>query len=218
MNKIKNIQRDYNIQEIKKNMSILDVANEFGLKLKRSGKSYFTLCPMHVEQTASCSLVPNSDSTKDYFYCFGCEAGGDQINLFASLSPMSNREAINYLANRYGLSQEQPLPEPIVREYARNKRDRSVERNFLINYKQVFYDLCTIRDSVNNLIKQYEFIELLVDDELVIKYYQDKEHYEEILERLQEGLFEKINFNKQIEVFIEAKGVLTKWKKLLQKR
>ncbi|WP_335712222.1 CHC2 zinc finger domain-containing protein [Neobacillus drentensis] len=65
MNKI-NLPLDYSIQEIKKNLSILDVAEEFGLKLKRSGRSYFTLCPVHGEKTPSCSLVPDTDSTRDF--------------------------------------------------------------------------------------------------------------------------------------------------------
>lgn len=199
-------------------MSILDVADEFGLKLKRSGKSYFTLCPIHVEKTPSCSLVPHTDSTKDYFRCFGCGAGGDQINLFASLGTMTNSEAINYLANRYGLTQEQPLPEAIVREYAKNKRDRTVEKNFLIHYKQVFYNLCCIRDMMSNLAKQYEFIELMVEDDLLIKYYQDKEYFCDLLELLLAGIYEEISSEKQIKVYIEAKGVVTEWERLLRKR
>jgi hypothetical protein len=213
-----NLPLDYIIQEIKKNLSILDVAEEFGLKLKRSGHTYFILCPVHGEKTSSCSLVPAPDSTNDYFHCFGCGAGGDQINLFATLNNMSNGQGINLLAKRLGLSENQPLPEPLVREYAKNKRDRTVEKNFLIAFKQVFYDLCCIRDMINGLAKQYEFIELLVHDDLLIKYYHDKEFHKELLERLLAGLYEEICFNQQIEVFVKAKGVVTEWENLLQKR
>ncbi|WP_335712221.1 hypothetical protein [Neobacillus drentensis] len=131
---------------------------------------------------------------------------------------MSNREAINHLANRYGLSHDQPLPEPKVHEYAKKKRDRTVEINFLIDYKQVFYDLCSIRDKINNLAKQYNFMELLVEDDLLINYYQNKQFYEELLEPLLAGLFEEICFNQQIELYLIAKGAVAQWEKLLQKR
>lgn len=213
-----NLPLDYIIQEIKKNLPILDVADEFGLKLKRKGRSYWTLCPVHEEKTPSCSLVPNTDSTKDFYHCFGCGIGGDQINLFARLSNLSNGQAISLLANRFGLENNKPLPDPLVREYSKNKRDKTVERNFLKAFKQVFYDLCSLRDMIIDLASQYEFMELIEQDDLLIKYFHEKGQHESLLEQLLAGLFEEISFNRQIEVFIKAKGVVTKWEKLLQKR
>jgi DNA primase len=213
-----NIHLDYIIQEIKKNLPILDVADEFGLKLKRSGHSYFTLCPIHGEKTPSCSLVPNTEATKDYFHCFSCGAGGDQIKLFAILNNMSNSQAIRFLAKRFGLSDSKPLPEPLVREYAKNKRDRTVEKNFLKAFREIYDDLCCLRDMMSDLAQQYEFIESLEQDGLLIHYYHEQDYHQYLLEWLLAGLFEEISFNQQIEVFLDAKGVVTKWQELLQKR
>jgi hypothetical protein len=213
-----NFQSEYIIERIKKNLPILDVADEFGLKLRRSGRSYFTLCPFHGEQTPSCSLVPNTVSTKDFFHCFGCDVTGDQINLFARLNDMSNGQAISFLSKRFGLSKSKPLPEPLVRKYAKNKRDRTVEKNFLKAFKEVFFELCTIRDLMNDLAGQYEFIELMEHDELLVTYYHEKEQHEDLLDWLLAGIFEEINFEKQVAVYLEAKGVVSKWQKLLQKR
>jgi hypothetical protein len=196
----------------------LDVAEESGLKLKWSGRSYFTLCPIHGEKTPSCSIVPNSDSTKDYFHCFSCGAGGDQINLFATLNNMSNRQAINLLAKRFGLAKDQPLPELLVREYAKNKRDRTLEKNFLKAYKQLFYDLCSIRDIMNNLETEYECYEsitLIEENDFLVKYYHQEKYFEYLLEWLLAGLLEEISFKRQIEVFIIARGVVTEWVKHL---
>jgi hypothetical protein len=209
---------DYIIEQIKRNLPILDVADEFGLKMKRSMRSHFILCPFHGEKTPSCSLVPNTDSTKDYFHCFSCGAGGNQINLFAKLNDMTNKQAISFLAKRFGLSKSHPLPEPLVREYAKNKRDKTVEKNFLKAYKQVFYDLCALRDLIMDLASQYEWMELLDQDDLLVKYYHEKEQHEDLLERLLAGLFEEISFDQQVEDFIKAEGVVEKWGKLLQER
>lgn len=217
---------DFIVEQIKKNITILEIAEEYGLKLKQSGRSYFTLCPFHGEKTASCSLVPNKDSTKDYFHCFGCGAGGDQINLFAKLNNMSYGQAKSMLAKRFGLSKSTPLPQAVAREYAKSKRDRTIEKNFLQAYKQIYYELCSIRDMMNNLGCQYDMeqlcivdcMELLVEDDLLVAYYQESDSHEELLRLLLAGLFEVISFERQIETFMTAKEVLTKWKKLLQKR
>jgi hypothetical protein len=235
-----NIQSDYITMEIKKNISILDVADEFGLKLKRSGKSYFTSCPFHGEKTPSCSLVPNADSTKDFFNCFGCEAGGDQINFFAKLNNMSYGQAKSLLAKRFGLSENNPLTEPLIREYAKNKRDRTVERNFLKAYKQVYYELCSVRDMMNNLGSQYDMepfciedrMYLLLEDDLLVIYYQEKDSHEVLIENLRDGIehlraqienprveiFEEISYDEQIETFRKAKELVKKWEEPLQKR
>jgi DNA primase catalytic core len=64
------------IDELKRCLSLVDVAQSQGHKLKRQGKdSYVCLCPFHKEKTPSCVITPS----KNLFHCFGCNAGGDVL-------------------------------------------------------------------------------------------------------------------------------------------
>jgi DNA primase catalytic core len=64
------------IDELKRRLSLVDVAQSQGHKLKRQGKdSYVCLCPFHKEKTPSCVITPS----KNLFHCFGCNAGGDVL-------------------------------------------------------------------------------------------------------------------------------------------
>lgn len=58
-----------------------DIVTEFsnlGLRLKRSGPNLFkTTCPFHSDDTPSLGIYVDTQS----FYCFGCQAWGDVINL-----------------------------------------------------------------------------------------------------------------------------------------
>ena len=43
--------------------------------LRRQGERFVGLCPFHEERTPSFSVKP----AEGFYYCFGCEAGGDTI-------------------------------------------------------------------------------------------------------------------------------------------
>lgn len=68
--------------------------------LKRRGSKCFILCPFHPEKTASCLVDPE----KNTFHCFGCHAGGDQIDFYALINHVSNKDAILQLANQLSLT------------------------------------------------------------------------------------------------------------------
>ncbi|MDR0555610.1 MAG: DNA primase, partial [Holosporaceae bacterium] len=59
-------------------------------------------CPFHNEKTGSLKI----DSDKGYYYCFGCGAHGDVITFVQNFDKISFGEAVEYLANFYGV----PLP------------------------------------------------------------------------------------------------------------
>ncbi len=64
------------IDELKRRLSLVDVATSQGHKLKCQNKdSYVCLCPFHREKTPSCIITPS----KNLFHCFGCGAGGDVL-------------------------------------------------------------------------------------------------------------------------------------------
>lgn len=73
-----------------------DYTVDFDLKL-------YIKCPIHGEDTPSFRYYPESNT----FYCFGCGAGGDVINLhkafYKSLSDrdVGTEEAVTFLKNRF---------------------------------------------------------------------------------------------------------------------
>ncbi len=80
--------------------NIVEVASEF-TALKRQGINYSGLCPYpdHNEKTPSFSVTPE----KSFYYCFGCQRGGDAIKLVMELKSFSFVEAVSHLAERFGL-------------------------------------------------------------------------------------------------------------------
>lgn len=83
------------IDDIKRNLNIIDIAGEH-LNLRRSGNSYFALCPFHQEKTPSFSV----NEELQIFHCFGCGESGDVITLFEKLNNLDFNDAILELAQR----------------------------------------------------------------------------------------------------------------------
>jgi len=69
-----------------KQVSISSFLNRIGVDVSTHG---LTCCPIHREKTPSFKVYPETNS----FYCFGCEAGGDVINLVQLLYNCSPVEA-----------------------------------------------------------------------------------------------------------------------------
>jgi len=86
-------------ERVKEAVDIVDVISET-IPLRRAGKRYAALCPFHPEKTPSFFVNPE----RQFFYCFGCGAGGDVIQFIMKHRGLSFAEAIRYLADRYGIS------------------------------------------------------------------------------------------------------------------
>lgn len=61
--------------------------------LRRSGKNLVGLCPLHKEKHPSFFVYPKTNSC----WCFGCNQGGNTINLIRLLHGYSFKEAVKYL-------------------------------------------------------------------------------------------------------------------------
>ncbi len=86
---------------------IVDVIDS-RVKLKRSGRNYSACCPFHKEKTPSFSVAPD----KQFYYCFGCGAGGNAIGFLMELEHLNFPEAVEELARKANLEvpkQEQHL-------------------------------------------------------------------------------------------------------------
>ena len=70
-------------------------AERYGLSVSRSG---MVRCPFHDDHTPSMKLNEN------YYYCFGCGASGDVIDLTVHLCGVGKYDAAKMLASDFGLS------------------------------------------------------------------------------------------------------------------
>ena len=94
------------IEEVKAKVDIIDVVGEH-VVLKKRGKDYLGTCPFHQEKSPSFSVSP----TKQMYYCFGCQAGGNAINFMMELGKQSFTEVVLDLARRYQIPVQTLEPE-----------------------------------------------------------------------------------------------------------
>jgi DNA primase len=94
------------IEEVKAKVDIVDVIGGH-VVLKKRGKDYLGSCPFHQEKSPSFSVSP----TKQMYYCFGCQAGGNAITFLMELGKQSFTEVVLDLARRYQVSVQTLEPE-----------------------------------------------------------------------------------------------------------
>ena len=92
-------------------------AERYGLPVRQGS---MVCCPFHADRTPSMKL------NEDYFYCFGCGATGDVIDLAARLFDLSKYEAVQKLAADFGISGEKPS---VLAKLKRGKTQAEAERH-----------------------------------------------------------------------------------------
>ncbi|MGD0871296.1 MAG: DNA primase [Bryobacteraceae bacterium] len=90
------------VEELKSRVDIVGVIGE-KVRLRKTGAyRYSGLCPFHQEKTPSFSV----HATRQFYYCFGCQAKGDVVRFVMELEGLSFYEALKSLAERNGI----PMP------------------------------------------------------------------------------------------------------------
>ena len=113
------------IEEVRSRNDIVDIVSQY-VKLKRSGSNYVGLCPFHNEKSPSFSV----SQSKQFYYCFGCGAGGNVFKFLMQYDNCTFQEAVQTLAERSGVT----LPEAEKSEASRQaseKRQKLLEINKL---------------------------------------------------------------------------------------
>ena len=78
-------------------------------ELKRAGANrYQGLCPFHDERTPSFGIDP----TNKLYHCFGCGKGGDCFTFVQETEGLHFPEAMQFLADRYGVELEVEAEDP----------------------------------------------------------------------------------------------------------
>ena len=99
-------------ETVKQSITIREAAERYGIEVKRGG---MVCCPFHDDKNPSMKL------NKEYFYCFGCGATDDVIDLASRLYNLSPKEAAEKLAQDFGLIYDSQAPPR--RNYVRQKTE-----------------------------------------------------------------------------------------------
>ena len=109
----------------------MTVVGEY-VRLEKKGGRYVGLCPFHNEKTPSFSV----DREKGFFYCFGCQKGGNVVSFLMEQEKLSYREALEELAKRAGIPvelEEAPSGEELDRRALLELNERLAKAfNFLL--------------------------------------------------------------------------------------
>src|SRR5437867_3880486 len=113
-----NADRDF-VDRVRSASDIVKTVGDY-LHLRKVGRRHVGLCPFHAEKTPSFSV----DEEKQFFYCFGCGAGGDVFKFLMLHEKLEFGEALRALAEKNGIE----LPRASHRESApRGLKERLYE-------------------------------------------------------------------------------------------
>ena len=85
------------IDDLLARVNVLDIV-EARVKLKRTGKNYSGLCPFHKEKSPSFTV----NTETQFYYCFGCGAGGNSLGFLMVHDRLCFPEAVDKLAKLAG--------------------------------------------------------------------------------------------------------------------
>src|SRR5579871_6908923 len=89
-------------ENVKRQADIVKIVEGY-IRLRKAGAQNYTgLCPFHREKTPSF----NVNATRQFYYCFGCQASGDVFSFVGKLENVSFPEAVRIVAQKCGI----PLP------------------------------------------------------------------------------------------------------------
>ncbi|MEO8092154.1 MAG: DNA primase [bacterium] len=108
----------HGIEQVKEAADIVEVVSAY-TDLRRAGARFNGLCPFHDERTPSFSV----DSREKLYHCFGCGVGGDVIKFVEEKEGLAFADAVEALADRYGVEVEREAEDPKAEE-ARKRRAR----------------------------------------------------------------------------------------------
>ena len=86
------------IQELLARADVVDIVGRY-VQLKKGGANFMGLCPFHGEKSPSFSVSPS----KQFYHCFGCGKNGNAISFLMDHAGMTFIEAVQDLAQQYGL-------------------------------------------------------------------------------------------------------------------
>ncbi|MCZ7662801.1 MAG: DNA primase [Thermoleophilia bacterium] len=93
--------KDATVEAVLAAADIVDVVSGY-TSLRQRGVTFTGLCPFHQEKSPSFSV----SADKGLYYCFGCGEGGDVLTFVQRMESLSFAEAVEQLAERFGVPLE----------------------------------------------------------------------------------------------------------------
>jgi DNA primase len=112
---------DESISRVREAVDIVEVIGVH-TDLKRQGSQMMGLCPFHEERSPSFSVDPQ----EKLYHCFGCGVAGDVFGFVMEKDGLGFVEAVELLADRYGVELEREREDPRAEE--RRSRQRRLEQ------------------------------------------------------------------------------------------
>ncbi|MDB5731306.1 MAG: primase [Variovorax sp.] len=107
------------IQELIARADVVEIVGRH-VPLKKNGANFMGLCPFHSENSPSFSVSP----TKQFYHCFGCGKHGNAIGFLMEHAGMGFVEAVQDLAQQYGLQVPEDDAPPGERERIAAQREK----------------------------------------------------------------------------------------------
>ncbi len=118
--------RDDDIAEVREKARIDEVVSSYVTLRNAGGGSQKGLCPFHDEKSPSFHVTPS----RGFFHCFGCQEGGDVISFLMKIDGLGFTEAVERLADKYGVRLRREEGEGPREDRPRGpQRSRLVEAN-----------------------------------------------------------------------------------------
>jgi DNA primase len=153
------------IEEIRQRIDIVEIVSDY-VVLKKRGQNYQGLCPFHQEKTPSFSVNP----TKQVYYCFGCNAGGNGFKFLMELEKKSFQEVVLELAQKYQV----PIKTVGQKEHQEIQRQLSI--------KEQLYEILAVTTSF------YQYALYQNQGEKALNYLrQERQLQEETIQQFQLG-------------------------------
>ena len=147
---------EQSIEKIRNAADIYEIVSNY-VDLKKRGRNYFGLCPVHNEKTPSFSVNPD----RQIYKCFGCGIGGSSIDFIMEVEKLDFVEAIRYLAEQYSIELE-------ISGQRSSGKDIRTELYEMNAHTQNLYKKNLYRDE-NQVHLEY-FLNRGIDKELIEKF------------------------------------------------
>ncbi|MEU4293896.1 DNA primase [Kribbella sp. NPDC026596] len=115
--------KDEDIALVRERARIDDIVGSYVTLKNAGGGSLKGLCPFHDEKSPSFNVTP----ARGFFYCFGCQEGGDVIDFIQKIDQISFSEAVETLASKVGIQLRYDDSGAPIQRGPGNQRPRLVE-------------------------------------------------------------------------------------------
>ncbi len=127
------------VEKLRSQADIVSVISEY-VPLKKKGRNFWGCCPFHQEKTPSFSVAQE----KSFFYCYGCQAGGDVFRFLMRVESIGFVDSVKLLAQKLGV----PVPE---KEQSDAERAREREREEILQANELardFFQACMSQSAL----------------------------------------------------------------------